>query len=167
LEYHLTNALCKTKFFKINITAMTFVKTNNPFAKSFDGLMQELFNDLPATLGKTVREDVFGFPPVNIVEKNDYYHLQVSAPGFEKGDFNVKLEGNILTISSEKKEAAKAENEKVIRKEFSAKGFKRTFTLDEKIEAANISAKYENGILHVGLPKKEEVKAAAKDITIQ
>jgi HSP20 family protein len=146
---------------------MTFVKTNNPFAKSFDGLMTELFNDLPATLGKTVREDVFGFPPVNIVEKNDYYHLQVSAPGFEKGDFNVKLDGNILTISSEKKEEAKAENEKVVRKEFSTKGFKRTFTLDEKIEAANISAKYENGILHVGLPKKEEVKAVTKDITIQ
>jgi HSP20 family protein len=146
---------------------MTFVKTNNPFAKSFDGLMTELFNDLPATFGKTVREDVLGFPPVNIIEKNDYYHLQVSAPGFEKNDFNVKLEGNILTISSEKKEESKAENEKVIRKEFSAKGFKRTFTLDEKIEASNISAKYENGILHVGLPKKEEVKAATKDITIQ
>jgi HSP20 family protein len=163
----LNNALCTTKFKKQNITTMTFVKTNNPFAKSFDGLMTELFNDLPATLGKTVREDVFGFPPVNIVEKNDYYHLQVSAPGFEKGDFNVKLDGNILTISSEKKEEAKAENEKVIRKEFSSKGFKRTFTLDEKIEAANINAKYENGILHVGLPKKEEVKAVTKDITIQ
>jgi HSP20 family protein len=146
---------------------MTFVKTNNPFAKSFDGLMQELFNDLPATLGKTVREDVFGFPPVNIVEKNDYYHLQVAAPGLEKGDFNVKLDGNILTISCDKKEDAKAENEKVIRKEFSAKAFKRTFTLDEKIDAANISARYENGILHVGLPKKEELKAAVKDISIQ
>jgi HSP20 family protein len=146
---------------------MTFVKTNNPFAKSFDGLMQELFNDLPATVGKTVREDVFGFPPVNIVEKNDYYHLQVSAPGFEKGDFNVKLDGNILTVSSEKKEDTKAEKEKVIRKEFSSKAFKRTFTLDEKIDATNISAKYENGILHVGLPKKEEVKATVKDINIQ
>jgi HSP20 family protein len=158
---------CEQKNKTLNITTMTFVKTNNPFAKSFDGLMTELFNDLPATFGKTVREDVLGFPPVNIVEKNDYYHLQVSAPGFEKNDFNVKLEGNILTISSEKKEEAKAENEKVIRKEFSSKGFKRTFTLDEKIEAANISAKYENGILHVGLPKKDEIKAVTKDITIQ
>ncbi len=146
---------------------MTFVKTNNPFAKSFDGLMQDLFNDLPATLGKTVREDVLGFPPVNIIEKNDYYNLQVSAPGFEKGDFNVKLDGNILTISSEKKEDTKAENEKVIRKEFSFKSFKRTFTLDEKIDAANISAKYENGILHVGLPKKEATKTTVKDINIQ
>jgi len=146
---------------------MTFVKTHNPLTKSFDGLINELFNELPANFSKTMRQDVLGFPPVNIIEKNDYYHLQVAAPGFEKGDFNVKLEGNILTVSAEKKEDATSETDKVIRKEFASKSFKRTFTLDEKIEAANISAKYENGILHLGLPKKEEVKAVTKEINIQ
>ena len=146
---------------------MTLVKTNNPFAKSFDGLMNEIFNDLPSTFGKTVREDVLGFPPVNIVEKNDVYNLQVAAPGFEKSDFKIKLDGNILTISVERAVETKSETEKLIRIEFSTKSFKRTFTVDEKIDATNISAKYENGILHVGLPKKEEVKAAAKEITIQ
>jgi len=146
---------------------MTLVKTNNPFARSFDGLMNELFNELPSTLSKTVRQDVLGFPPVNIVEKADHYHLQVAAPGFDKGDFNIKLEGETLTISAEKKEEAKSETDKVIRKEFSSKTFKRSFTLDEKIDAANISAKYENGVLHVGLPKKEEVKAVSKEINIQ
>jgi HSP20 family protein len=142
---------------------MTLVKTNNPFAKSFDGLMNELFNDLPSTFGKTVP----GFPPVNITEKNDHYHLQVAAPGFDKADFNIKLDGETLTISAEKKEEAKSETDKVIRKEFNSRSFKRSFTLDEKIDAANISAKYENGILHVGLPKKEEVKAVTKEINIQ
>src|SRR5437868_2766614 len=142
---------------------MTLVKTNNPFAKSFDGLMNELFNDLPSTFGKTVT----GFPPVNIVEKGDHYHLQVAAPGFDKADFNIKLDGETLTISAEKKEEVKSETDKVIRKEFSSKTFKRSFTLDDKINAADISAKYENGILHVGLPKKEEVKAVSKEINIQ
>jgi HSP20 family protein len=146
---------------------MTFVKANNTFGKSFDGLMNELFNELPAGFGKTVREDVLGFPPVNIIEKNDAYALQVAAPGFEKGDFSVKLEGNILTIAAEKAAETKAENEKVTRKEFSTKSFKRTFTVDEKIDATHISAKYENGILYVGLPKKEEIKAVTKEITIQ
>ncbi|MEG0017975.1 MAG: Hsp20/alpha crystallin family protein, partial [Hydrogenoanaerobacterium sp.] len=122
---------------------------------------------LPSTFGKTVREDVLGFPPVNIVEKNDAYNLQVAAPGFEKSDFKIKLDGNILTISVEKTAETKSETEKLIRREFSAKSFKRTFTVDEKIDATNINAKYENGILHVVLPKKEEVKAAAKEITIQ
>ncbi len=145
---------------------MTFVKTNNPFAKPFDGLVNELFNEFPAAFGKTVREEIFSFPPVNITEKNDYYHLEVSAPGFEKGDFAVKLEGSVLTVTGNKKEEPKNETDKVIRKEFTAKTFKRTFTIDEKINAENISAKYENGILHVGLPKKEEVKPLTKEINI-
>lgn len=146
---------------------MTLVKVNNPINKSFDGLMNELFNELPASFGKTMREDVLNFPPVNIVEKNDGYHLQLSAPGLDKADFNIKLDGKLLTISSEKLADKAAENEKMIRKEFSIKSFKRSFTVDEKIDASGINAKYESGILTLVLPKKEEVKNAAKEITIQ
>ncbi len=146
---------------------MTLVKVNNPISKSFDGLMNELFNELPASFGKAMREDVLSFPPVNIVEKNDSYNLQLSAPGLEKADFNIKLDGKLLTISVEKKEEKLVENEKMIRKEFSQRSFKRSFTVDEKIDASGISAKYENGILKLDLPKKEEVKNAAKDISIQ
>ncbi len=146
---------------------MTFVKVNSPMNKTFDGLMNELFNDLPANFGKSIREDVLHFPPANIVEKGDFYKIELAAPGMEKADFNVKLDGKILTISSEKKTEAAAENEKMIRKEFGYKSFKRSFTLDEKIDATNITAKYENGILTLVLPKKEEVKGGAKDITIQ
>ena len=146
---------------------MTFVKVNNPVAKSFDGLMKDIFNEIPANFGKTFREEVLGFPPVNIVEKDNAYHLEVAAPGMEKTDFTLKLDGTLLTISAAKKEEVRDETLKSIRKEFSYKGFKRSFTLDEKIDAANIAAKYENGILKVDLPKKEETKAASKEITIQ
>ena len=146
---------------------MTYVKVNNPINKSFDGLMNELFNDLPISFGKSIREDVLHFPPVNIIENNELYKIEMSAPGLEKADFNVKLDGKILTISSEKKTEATTEHEKMIRKEFSQKSFNRSFTLDEKIDAANISARYENGILKLELPKKEEVKNGAKEISIQ
>ncbi len=146
---------------------MTLVKVNNPINKSFDGLMNELFNELPISFGKSLREDVLHFPPVNIVEKNDFYHIELAAPGMEKADFNVKLDGKVLTISTEKKEEKSTENEKMIRKEFSYKSFRRSFTVDDKIDAANITAKYENGILKLDLPKKEEVKNGAKEITIQ
>lgn len=145
---------------------MTLVKVNNPVTKGFDGFFNDLFNEFPATFGKTVREDVFGFPPVNIKEVKDAYQLEVAAPGMEKADFNIKLEQNILTISAEKKEETKEENEKQIRKEFSYKAFKRSFTLDDKIEAGNISAKYENGVLKLELPKKEELKQSPKEITV-
>lgn len=146
---------------------MTLVKVNNPINKTFDGLMNELFNDLPVSFGKSIREDLLQFPPANIVEKSDLYRIELSAPGMEKTDFNVKLDDKILTISAEKKTETAVENEKVIRKEFGYKSFRRSFTLDDKIEAGKISAKYENGILILELPKKEEVKAGAKEITIQ
>lgn len=146
---------------------MTLVKVNNPINKTFDGLMNELFNELPMNFGKSIREDVLHFPPANIVEKADLYKIELAAPGMQKADFNVKLDGKILTISAEKKAETISENEKMIRKEFGYKAFKRSFTLDEKIDAANITAKYENGILTLELPKKEEVKGGTKDITIQ
>ena len=146
---------------------MTLVKVNNPINKTFDGLMNELFNDLPISFGKSIREDVLHFPPANIVEKADLYKIELAAPGMEKADFNVKLDGKILTISAEKKAEITSENEKMIRKEFGYKAFKRSFTLDEKIDAANITARYENGILKLELPKKEEIKNTAKEIVIQ
>ncbi len=146
---------------------MTFVKVNNPINKTFDGLMNELFNELPVNFGKSIREDVLHFPPANIIEKADQYKIELAAPGMEKADFNIKLDGKILNISAEKKAETAAENEKMIRKEFGYKSFKRSFTLDEKIDAVNISAKYENGILTLELPKKEEVKSGTKEITIQ
>lgn len=146
---------------------MTFVKVNNPATKRFDGFFNDLLNEVPSALSKTFREDVFGFPPVNIEETATAYNLSLSIPGFDKADFNVKLDGNLLSVSADKKEEPKVEGVKSIRKEFSHKSFKRSFTLDDKIDAANIAAKYENGILKLELPKKEETKAASKDITIQ
>jgi HSP20 family protein len=145
---------------------MTLVKTHSPFAKPFDGLMNELFNELPTNFGKVLREDVLHFPPVNITENETGFTVNLSAPGFEKTDFSIKLEANLLTISAEKKVENTETTEKTIRKEFSLKSFKRSFNVDDKIDATAIAAKYENGILAVILPKKEEVKAAAKEITI-
>jgi len=146
---------------------MTLVKVNNPFSKSFDGMMKELFNEFPAAVNKTVREDVLNFPPVNIIEKTDRYQLSIAAPGFEKADFIIKLEANTLSISTEKKETLTEETDKLIRKEFGYKAFKRSFTIDEKIDTANIVAKYENGILTLELPKREIQKPDAKEINIQ
>ena len=148
------------------IITMTLVKVNNPIAKSFDGLMNQFLNDFPSATGKTIREEFLGFPPVNIDEKQNGYLLQLAAPGFEKTDFTIKLEADLLTISAGKTAETKDETVKSIRKEFSNKSFKRSFTLDEKIDGTNIVAKYENGILNVEIPKKEVEKTAAKEIAI-
>lgn len=145
---------------------MTHVKLNNNLGRSLDGMMKELFNEFPTTVSKTFREDVLNFPPVNITEHTDGYKVELAAPGFEKADFNLKLDEKLLTISTEKKETGKTEGEKLIRKEFSTKAFKRSFTVDEKIDTENIVAKYENGILVLTLPKKEIAKSVSKEINV-
>jgi HSP20 family protein len=164
IRFELTHS--NNNFKNKKIVTMTLVKVNNNLGRSFDGMMKELFNEFPTTVAKTFREDVLNFPPVNINETNDAYQVELSAPGFEKADFSINLESNILTISTEKKEEKKEENEKVIRKEFTYKGFKRSFTIDEKIDAENIGARYESGILKLTLPKKEIIKAGAKSISV-
>jgi len=79
----------------------------------------------------------------------------------------VNIDKSILTISAEKKNEVKDENEKQIRKEYSYRSFKRSFTLDEKIDSEKIDAKYANGILTLNLPRIAEVKASAKEISVQ
>ena len=108
----------------------------------------------------------FNFPPVNISETKDVYELEFNVPGRNKEDFKITVDKNILTVSFDKKEENKDENKKQIKKEFSLQSFKRSFTLDEKIISENIAAKYENGLLVLSLPKKEEVKVEAKQISV-
>ena len=145
---------------------MTYLKVNTPINKSINGWMNDLLNEFPTGFGKSFREEILAFPPVNITEHNNSYKIEVMAPGYDKTDFNVKLDGQLLVVSAEKKESIKEENTQTIRKEFSHKSFKRSFTVDDKIDGTGISAKYDNGILHLELPKKEIAKPDTKEIAI-
>jgi HSP20 family protein len=99
-------------------------------------------------------------PAVNVSENQDEYKIDVAAPGMTKGDFKLNYDNGRLTISSEKKnEKEEKDGETVTRREFSYQSFQRSFTVPETVvNAEKISAKYDNGILHVTLPKREEVK---------
>lgn len=144
---------------------MTLVRRNY---RSLDNLFDEFFNNMPVNWG---RDTNFTVPPVNIHESNEAYLLELIAPGLEKEQFNVTLEKGMLTIGYEKKSAVENSNEnngiKTHKKEFAISNFKRSFNVDDKIDAEKIEAKYENGILKLYLPKKEEVKVVPKQISIQ
>ena len=143
---------------------MTLVKVNNNGHKSLTNFVDEFFQGFPAGLG---REESLGFPPVNVHETAEAYHLELAAPGRTKEDFKLTVDNGQLVVGFEKKEETKTEEYKTIRKEFSFKSFKRSFNLDDRIDAGNIQAKYENGVLKLLLPKKEQVKESAKQISIQ
>jgi len=108
-------------------------------------------------------------PAVNIKEDDDGFEVEMSAPGFDKEDFKIELNNNVLTISSEKKvEDETKEGQQFTRREFSYQSFSRSFNLPETVESEKIEAKYENGILKLGIPKKEEAKPKpVKQIEIQ
>lgn len=139
-----------------------------PFEGSFNTLVDDLFTDLPVFIKKEFnslgRKDS---APVNVQETVNGYLIEVVAPGFEKADFAIKLDQQVLTISGEIKAEAKDDVIKSIRKEFTLNSFKRSFTLDDKIDATNIEATYINGILTLNLPKKEVVKGSATEINIK
>ncbi len=147
---------------------MTHVKFNRkPFERSFNSIVDDLFTELPVLFRNDVQPQWKGFVPVNIEENDKAHVIEVVAPGFDKADFKVNLEQNVLTISAEKKVEENTENKKQIRKEYTYKSFKRSFTLDEKIDGAAIEATYVNGVLTLNLPKKEIVKPAAQEINIK
>ena len=148
-------------------TDMTMVKLNHmPFEKTFNSLFEDLFQNLPNNLAGNDWNRSNGLVPVNITEGPEGYRLDVVAPGMEKSDFKVNLEKYILTVSAEKKTEAKTENEKQVRREFSFRSFSRSFKVDDSIDTAKIEARYENGILHLSLPKREEVKLLPKEICV-
>src|SRR5688500_5046869 len=99
-------------------------------------------------------------PAVNIRETNENFEVEMAAPGMNKQDFNILLEGNTLTITSEKSdEQEEKDGEKFSRREFRYQSFQRRFTLPkDEVDVETINAKYENGILKLSIPKKEEAK---------
>ena len=141
-----------------------------------------VMNQLPTFFDDLFNRDVFNWntsnfsntnttiPAVNIKETADSYDVEVAAPGMSKKDFKVQLDGNLLTISSERAEQQEGDNqqennwskkkeERYISREFSYQSFYRTFTLQKDVvDADKIQARYEDGVLHLLIPKKEEAK---------
>lgn len=106
-------------------------------------------------------------PAINVKENDNSYIVEVAAPGMKKEEFNVDIEGNLLTISTEKKEEKVEEGEQYSRREFGYFSFKRSFTLPEdKVDVEAIEAKYTDGVLNLHIPKKEEEAKRRRNIDV-
>jgi HSP20 family protein len=107
-------------------------------------------------------------PAVNITENVNDYNISVAAPGLKKNDFHINVDGNMLTISAEKEETKEEkEGENYTRKEYNYSSFSRSFTLPQEVNREKIEASYEDGVLKLVLPKKEEVKKAVASKQIE
>lgn len=140
---------------------MSLIKRDLTTFPKFNNLLDQFFNNdfFDMTTRNFSKTDTT-LPAVNIKEENERFVVEMAAPGMKKEDFKIELNNNLLIISSEKKEE-KVENgdsAQYTRREFSYQSFVRSFTLPESVEHEKIEAKYEDGVLKLHIPKKEEAK---------
>jgi len=147
-------------------------RANLPTPSSFTGLVDQIFQD---NLSRFFNDDFWGSDspaqrpavPVNVQETDTTYEMELVAPGLKKEDFKLNVVNDMLTVSFEHREENNQENNNWLRQEFRMQSFSRNFNLDDTIDANKISARYEDGILHLTLPKKENAKKISRTINIQ
>lgn len=143
---------------------------------------RSLFPTIPSFFDDMLTRDWFNWPlnhnnnsgsvpAVNVKETDAAFELEVAAPGMSKQDFKIELDNNMLVISAQKENKHEEQDEKghYARQEFSYQSFTRTFSLPERmVQGDEISAKYNDGILHITVPKAEEAKVKpVKQIEIE
>ena len=133
--------------------------------RTVNGLMEDIFfNGL-----HRISEDVnHGHVPVNIKETTNGFELEVVAPGLKKEEFKINVDKSNLTVSYEHKEEQKeaGEDHKWVRTEYKYHGFKRTFSMTDKIDTTKITARYADGVLTISLPRKEAIEPTSQEIAI-
>jgi HSP20 family protein len=133
--------------------------------RTIGGLMEDVLQNG----WSRINEEVNAFKaPVNIRETETSYELHLVVPGLSKEDFKINIDKDLLNISYDRKEENKDEASAIkwLKSEFRLNSFKRTFSLNDKIDAEKISAKYADGILLVTLAKKEVSAPASHEIPV-
>ncbi len=153
----------------------TIMKRNsgNGFpVNSLSGFVDRMFQD---KMSRFFDDGYWGFNgldqnariPTNVRETAADYQMEIMVPGLKKENFNLSVNGSMLTVSYQQQSESEQKDEGWIRKEFKQQSFSQNFTLNETIDPNNISARYEDGILYLTLPKKEEAKRISRSIQIQ
>jgi len=141
---------------------MKLVRFANPYYGVNKSLVDDLFNSLLYNDSHACRCN----PATNVFEKENGYGIEVSLPGFSKDDVQISVNNDLLTIKSEKNQEEEPKS-RYTRREFTTYPFEKSFKLDDTIDADKIEAKFENGILHLDLPKKEVLVSKPVSIEIR
>ncbi len=141
---------------------MTPTKWSASIFPSFPRLFDDFFTrDLNDWSNNHFSNTNTTLPSVNIQESNDGFLVEMAAPGMKKEDFKIELDNEYLKISSEKQTNHETnDNQRFTRREFSYQSFERSFHLPKSVvDTSKINARYENGMLQILIPKREEAKA--------
>ena len=136
-------------------------RKNRPAFDQFPGLgtfLNDIWSEDMNSVFRSNFNEGMTLPKVNIKETPESFEVQMAVPGLKKDNFNISVENEELLISAEIEENKEETNEEYTRREFGYASFRRSFILPETVDGDKIKANYEDGILNVVLPKKEEAK---------
>ena len=141
---------------------MKSLMKNSSLFPAIPSLLDELLNRdwLDSSQG-TWKTTGSTLPAVNVQENNNELVIDVAAPGMKREDFQVELDNDVLTISSQQQQSQEDKDDQgnYTRREFSYHAFQRSFQLPgNKVKGNEITAKYKDGILHVTIPKSDDAK---------
>lgn len=140
---------------KGNVTSRN---SNRSYLPVWPSWMDDFLNrDLPGVFSQNFNTGM-SLPMVNIKETPDSYYVEMAVPGMKKSDFQIDLDNQILSISTEMERGDESKDVQFTRREFGYSSFKRSFSLPQTVEDTKIKADYKEGILSIQLPKKEEAR---------
>ncbi|MCX7743288.1 MAG: Hsp20/alpha crystallin family protein [Flavobacteriales bacterium] len=137
------------------------LSTLNPIKSDFLTVHNFLQNELKHIFEPEIR---MGSLPVNILETDDRFLIELVAPGFQKSEFSIELEKQLLTIRAERQEEKQDQTSKFHTRQFIAHSFTRSFRIPESVDEDKISASYDAGVLMVTLPKKKNESSDTKKL---
>ena len=135
---------------------MNLIKREGFFSPMLCNLHSDCFEPNYFNFGAETRNWSSTTPRVNISELDDHYQIDLAAPGYSKGDFNVEIDDGKMIVSAQLKESE--EGGSYTTREFNSRSFSRTFFLPDTVNGDAVDAKYEAGILNIVVPKKDEMK---------
>lgn len=136
------------------------------FTDFFSDVDRFFENDLfrmPAQIGRQLMRSM---PATNIRESEKEYTIELAAPGMTKDDFEIDVDEGMLTISSQKEEDTTSEEHNFTRREYNYSSFSRSFRLPDGVNGDEIKARYEEGVLKIAVPKREDTTANRKRVNI-
>src|SRR3546814_20595976 len=136
---------------------MTLVKFSGNKNRGLDNWVNDFFNPV---FNDSFLSDRFisRVPAVNVAETSDAFHIELAAPGLEKGDFKINVDKDVLTISAEKKVESTDDSKKYSQREYGYTSFTRSLTLPESIDHNSIHPNYKDVDLTVAIAKKKDTK---------
>ena len=146
--------------------------TKQEFLIPFDRIFDDMFGNMFPSIADGFGEDFFtkgSYPKVNVINYHECIEIDAAIPGMTKKDVDVELTDGVLTIQGASTNQCQLEDSQFLKREIKRSSFRRSFTLGDNLDPANISAKFDNGILTLKIPKlvPDDTKPVTRKITIE